>query len=143
MMAMQIQRPCVAAVEMTDLDAWWPVASPLVDKALPGLRGRWSLEEIEADCRAGNKRLWVVLRGSELLSAVVTVIISFSTQKVCNILLCAGQDMDSWVTEVLDTIDEYAAWEGCAQVEIIGRDGWERKCPDYQKAGVWLVKELS
>lgn len=143
MIAMQAQHPCVAAVDTADLGAWWPVAAPLLGKALPGLRGRWTIEEIEADCRAGDKRLWVVLMGAELVCAVVTVIISFSTQKVCNILLCGGEDLDAWVAKVLDAMDEYAAWEGCGQIEIIGRTGWAKKCPGYEMAGVWLVKELS
>ncbi len=133
----------VLAINKSDLGAWWPQAAPFIDEAIPYLRGRSNIADIEQDCHEGNKRLWVVLSDGKLVAAVVSVIIQFSTLKVCNILLCGGSDADSWVPKVLNSMDEYAAWEGCGQLEIIGRKGWERKCPGYQMAGVWLVKELS
>lgn len=133
----------IVAVSPQSVPLYWPDVRHLLARALDEGRGRFTLDRIEADLTAGRKRLWVVLSGERLAAAVVTCVTDFPAKRVCTILLCGGEDVDSWVSRVLAAIEEYARWEECGQVEIIGRAGWERKCPSFERAGVWLVKELS
>jgi hypothetical protein len=133
----------VVSVSPHAVQHYWPEASGLLRAALHHGRGRFALASIEEDLIAGRKRLWVVLSGERLVSAVVTCVTNFPAKRVCTLLLCGGEDADSWVAKVLNAVEEYAQWEDCAEVEIIGRPGWQRKCHDYEMAGVWLVKELS
>jgi hypothetical protein len=122
---------------------YWPHVKGMLSEALEHGRGRFTLDGIEDDLIAGKKRLWAVLGPEHVVAAVVTCVTDFPAKRVCTILLCGGEDVDSWVSRVLAAIEEYARWEECGQVEIIGRAGWERKCPSFERAGVWLVKELS
>lgn len=133
----------VVAISPHAVRHYWPEASGLIRAALSHGRGRFTLGGIHDDLIAGAKRLWIVLAGETVTAAVVTCITDFPAKRACTILLCGGEDVDSWVAEVCRTVEEYAHWEDCAEVEIIGRPGWQRKCPDYEMAGVWLVKELS
>lgn len=115
----------------------------MIAEALPYAKGRWTLAGIESDLADGGKRLWGVFHGPKLICAIVTVNTDFPAARVCTILVCGGRDVDSWVAMALGKIEAAARADGCGQVEIIGRPGWERKCRGYDKAGVWLVKELS
>lgn len=133
----------VVSVSPHAVPHYWPEVSGLIHTALYHGRCRFTLDGVEEDLISGKKRLWAVMQGERLVAAVVTCITDFPAKRVCTILLCGGEDVDSWVAKVLSTIEEYAHWEECGQVEIIGRPGWQRKCPDYDQAGVWLVKELS
>jgi hypothetical protein len=131
----------IVSVSPHAVQHYWPEVRGMLKRA--DLAQRFTLDKIEDDLIAGDKRLWVVLSGERAVAAVVTVITSFPTQRVCTILLCGGEDVDSWVNQVLGRVEEYARWEDCGQVEIIGRPGWRRKCAAYDHAGEWLVKELS
>jgi hypothetical protein len=133
----------VVAISPHSVLPYWPEVSGLLGAALRHGRSRFTLDRVQDDLIAGKKRLWVVMQGETLVSAVVTCITDFPAKRVCTILLCGGEDADAWVAKVLSAVEEYAAWEECGQVEIIGRPGWQRKCPDYELAGTWLVKELS
>ncbi len=136
------------AVEIVPLDssvteAFWPKAGPMIEKALPYAKNRWTLESIRTDLQTGSKWLWIAFQGREAIACFVTCFSSFPAAEVCTILICGGKDVDSWVAMVLKNIENAARENGCSQVEIIGRPGWHRKCPDYDLAGLWLVKELS
>lgn len=133
----------IAPLDASVVGHFWGAAAPLIAAALPYARGRWTLESLKADLDSGEKRLWVVFRDREMVSAYVTVNTDFPEMRVCTILACGGTDADSWVAPVLQGVETAAIAEGCAQVEIIGRPGWHRKCPDYELAGTWLVKEMS
>lgn len=133
----------VISVSPPSVEHYWREASPMVAEAIRLGRCRFSLDGIEDDLIAGKKRLWVVLSGETMVAAVVSCVTDFPEKRVCTMLLCGGRDVDSWVARVTKAIEEYAQWEACAEVEIIGRPGWGRKCPDYEMAGTWLVKELS
>ncbi len=125
------------------IDGFWPKVAPWVAAALPWARGRWTLESIHDDLTGDFKRLWCVFRDNQVISAVVTVNTDFPAVRVSTILLCGGADADSWVPLILRNIEAAARAEGCGQVEIIGRPGWRKLCPEYDLAGVWLVKELN
>lgn len=133
----------VAPLDASVIGHFWAAAEPLISAALIYARGRWTLDSVKADLDSGDKRLWLVFRGRDVVAACVTANTDFPAARVCTILACGGTDADTWVAQVLQGIEAAAISEGCTQVEIIGRPGWHRKCPNYELAGVWLVKELS
>lgn len=132
----------IAPLDSSVVGHFWPAAAPLIAAALSWSRDRWTLDSIKADLDSGDKRLWVVFRGKEMISAYVTVNTDFPEARVCTILACGGTDAASWVEQVLTGVESAAIAEGCTQVEIIGRPGWRRLCAGYDHAGDWLVKNL-
>lgn len=143
MIAMQAPRLFSWPADRTQIAALWPHVFGFVTEALKYGQGRFTVESIRERLGAGRARLWVVQRDRDTIAAVVTVNSDFPAKRVCTILLCGGADLDEWMGDTLHKVEAAARAEGCAQNEIIGRPGWERKCPGYDKAGVWLVKELS
>ena len=133
----------ISAANKSDIAVLWPVVAPWIAGALPYAKGRWTLASLCRDLSVGLKRLWLVFKEKAPIACFVTCNTTFPGARVCTILIAGGIDSDSWVGPGLVEVEEAARKEGCGQVEIIGRAGWERKCPSYTKAGVWLVKELS
>lgn len=132
----------VVPIDATVLPQFWSAAEPMIAAALPYARNRWTVPGIKADLESGDKRLWGVFSDCRLICAIVTVNTDFETVRVCTILICGGAGVDTWVNAALDEIEAAASADGCAQVEIIGRPGWRRKCAGYDHAGEWLVKEI-
>jgi hypothetical protein len=54
----------------------------------------------------------------------------------------AGGDLDE-LLDIEKSICSYAREKGFASVEIIGRPGWERVLPNYERTAVLLRKELN
>lgn len=133
----------IARAHPSDMALLWPTVAPWLEGAIPYAKGRWTLKSLWEDLSGGFKRLWLAFKDKAPIACFVTCNTDFPGARVCTILIAGGSDSDQWVRPVLREIEDQARKEGCGQVEIIGRAGWERKCPNYHKAGVWLVKELS
>lgn len=84
-------------------------------------------ESVVAAIEAGAAQLWCGER-----STIVTEILDLPLKRVCRIWL-AGGDMRELVDEMLPTLETWAADNGCARVEIIGRPGWKRVLTDYSE----------
>lgn len=133
----------VTAIYPKAVAAHWGIAAPWIERAVEHGRCRFTLDSIREDLIEGRKTLWLVSIGETLVAAIVTAVTAFPNKRVCTILLCGGGEVDEWVGRALDTLEEYARWRDCAEIEIIGRPGWRRKCAGYDHAGEWLVKELA
>lgn len=53
----------------------------------------------------------------------------------------AGGDLDE-LQDIEEEIHEYAIQGGYSYIDIIGRSGWERVLPDYDKVAVILRKQI-
>lgn len=125
------------SVHRHELSAIWPRVAAMV--AAADLRGRFG--DVGPDLAEGRKLLWLA-EGDDMLGAAVTCITDFPEKRVCTILLCGGTDLDQWQPGLRSLIEDYAQQQNCEEIEIIGRPGWHRICPDYELAGLWLVKGL-
>lgn len=115
-----------------EFGAAWERCKKHLSGALAGL---WTLEAVEQEIRAGRAVFWPMER-----SAVVTQIHEHPTGRVLRIWLAGGNLGE--LLHFLPAADNYARTQGCKQVEIEGRPGWERVLPGYAKQRVILVKEL-
>lgn len=117
---------------MADFEAEWERCKRHLGGALAGL---WTLDAVEQEIREARAVLWPLER-----SAVVTQIHAHPNGRVLRIWL-AGGDLDE-LLHFLPAADAYAREQGCIQVEVEGRPGWERVLAGYAKRRVILVKEL-
>lgn len=113
-------------------EAEWERCKSHLEGALGGL---WSLGAVEREIREHRAVFWPLEK-----SAVVTQVHAHPNGRVLRIWL-AGGDLDE-LLHFFPAVDEYAREQGCVQVEIEGRPGWERVLPGYEKRWVVLVKEL-
>ena len=74
-------------------------------------------------------------------SAIVTEIIDYPKITSCRFFLAGGDLIE--LRDAERQVCEWAKTVGCRRVEIAGRPGWERALRGYDKAAVWLSKELT
>lgn len=118
-------------VHPDELDKYWELAAPLIDKALKRNDYRYKLGNIEAAIKNGAMFLWVA-EDTETLSraAAVTNIIHYPDRSALVILYCGGENHRDWV-DCLKYIIDYAKGSGCSEIEIYGRKGWVRALKKY------------
>lgn len=73
-------------------------------------------------------------------SAIVTEIIDYPKITSCRFFLAGGDLIE--LRDAERQVCDWAKTVGCRRVEIAGRPGWERALHGYDKAAVWLSKEL-
>lgn len=104
-----------------------------------------SLDEIMEAIEDGRMIAWAATSGSTLDGVTVTEILEGGKGRQCFIRHCARADGGAPLAEWLDQLSVIETWalsEGCASVELLGRAGWERALPGYQKQAVQLRKML-
>lgn len=116
------------------------IASSVADDPLE------SLDSVMAALDCGDLTAWVATDGDRLHSVTVTEILEGDAGRQCFIRHCArakgGAGLREWL-RFLPVIEEYARLNGCLTIELIGRAGWERALPDFEKKAVLLRKSLA
>lgn len=105
--------------------------------ALTHAGGTHTLEDVADALEAGDAQIW------KNGDAVAITEINQSPQKrTCRIWLAAGE-MDALV-KLTERIEGWAKDEGCDQMALVGRKGWERFAPrhGWQYHATVMAKEL-
>lgn len=125
-------------IEAHELDAFWPLAEPLIEKALV-YAPDWTTSSILEDLKQGRKQLYLTRPSCDL--ALVTSIEIRPRAKVLAIWACAGHMPENW-EEILEGLEQWGRSLGCTAVEAAGRPGWARRLSNYKRRTVIVRKEL-
>jgi len=136
--------PFTFLVPPADLPRALPLVWPFLVRGEDRDDGRSTAEEIWQSIHHGHSQLWLVLSqaGAKTHGICVTSIISYPGLKACDISLCAGDDVKSWIHLLEDDIESWAREQGCEVMEGRFRKGWLRYLPDYQTRRYLVEKEL-
>jgi hypothetical protein len=105
-----------------------------------------SLDDVMNGIELGNLVAWVASDGATLHSVTVVEILEGGKARQCFIRHCAKADGGSPLSEWLDflpVIENWAISQGCETIELIGREGWARVLPGFEKQAVVLRKPLA
>lgn len=85
-------------------------------------------------------QLWVVPEKA----AMITQVLVYPQHKVLLVPILAGDDMDEWLPDIVETLEHFAKHMGCKYIEERGRPGWGKVLDKYgfKKAFVTLRKEV-
>lgn len=120
------------------VDGLWDEVSPLVD-SVTEQSSMYTTDEIKARLLNGTAQLWLVVT-DRLMAVCVTEICRYK-RKECNILVCAGRGVNSWVC-YLEQIIAWARAEGCEAMTLTGRPGWKKLLPHWRQTAVELELPL-
>lgn len=123
------------------VDFVWAVAGPLLEKATD-LDRKCTLEQLHHDLVQARAQLWLAVRDQVIEGALVTAIAIYPDRKICQLVFCGGSDVSFWVKYRTD-VEGFALENGCASMEIVGRRGWGRLCPDFEEIGTIYAKEIA
>lgn len=122
----------------------WPEVLPFVQAALDEAAGERSATDYLALLCQQQMQLWLVFMGKDLAAVVVTEIVNYPRQRVCNGMLLSGDGMKDWLAPAEEVIRGWARELGCQAITITGRFGWERVFGKlgYRKQYITLRKSL-
>ena len=121
----------------------WPHVEHLVRRATDKSEGRFQPEHIRQFLDARTMQLWAVHDGNRIEAIAVTKIETWPTGlKEGAVILTAGGDVHSWISDLVATLEAWASEAGCKLGRVNGRKGWQRLLPDYQWSGVTLEKRI-
>lgn len=89
----------------------------------------------------GEGLLWLAIEGQTIEAAATTTILETDRHSVCLVTACAGDDMPQWLP-LFRQIEDWARFEGCKRVRIIGRRGWLRALDGYSEKYAIIEKAL-
>lgn len=86
--------------------------------------------------------VWGVGTQDEMRLVVYGRVIQFPAARVLQMFLALGNDLDNCLPSLVGALEKLANVTGCEFCEVIGRPGWERKLPDFERSAVVLRKSL-
>lgn len=116
----------IVAIEPNKIESIWPQVKDQIQSALNYTKGEISLNQVKEQLIKGNNLLLLVI-DKKVIASVVCELVDTASLKVCHILACGGEQIDSWLADILKTIKTIAKEQGCKRVSLTGRKGWERK----------------
>lgn len=130
------------ALQSWEVAQWWPYVIHHVERWAEQ-DGVWSTEGIKSELMQGRAQLWCFHHG-QIMGVWVTRIHDNGHRKVGVVWGCAG-DFNAYKDAALgcfSVIEDWMREQGCALVEIVGREGWARIFPEYERHAVILRKRL-
>lgn len=125
-------------IPVENIELLWPMAEPLLKKAIDKDEGGWEIEDVKISCDIGEYILWIVRNGK---AAVILEVSEYHNGKQCDIVMIGGDVMDEWIGE-LEEIEGWAKRVGCDRMILTGRLGWQKILTEYTTKTVTMVKEL-
>lgn len=117
-----------------------PMFWPLVEDYFARVeQDDFSLEELRELAISRKAQLWLFCDGMQVIGAMLTEIIVFPRKKVLRPIIADGAKGLRCAKATRDVVFEWAKAQGCVEVEVIGRPGWEWI---FHRAGVKMKKQI-
>lgn len=117
----------VTSVPIEAMHIVWPVAEGLLSKAVERSNGRYNSTAVLHELLHKELALWLVVRGDDIKAAYTTRVLKYPTGATGLVVdWLGGEDMDEWLSLVVDSLKRYGVDIGCDHVELVGRSGWLR-----------------
>lgn len=120
----------------------WQHVLPMIRRGLARGEGDSTTSDIlRIDVERGDKILWAVTDGDEILAAVILNIVQHPAKRTLFVVLVAGKDMHRWLGMIQDLLLDFKDLVGADTVEASVRDGltrwlsktgWKRKATIMQ-----------
>ena len=128
-------------LEPEQVAAAWPLIREGLETLCEQRPDDFSIDGILERLYAGHWHLWVVWDG-EVRGLVATAFFTNAAyRKCCSIPFATGGGAKQFV-HLKDTIEAWAARNGCSKMDIICRTGWARYLEDYRKEHLVMGKRL-
>lgn len=126
----------------------WDLVLPFIERAREACPDYIACRELAPDILRkieGRKyQLWLIHADGQIVAVSVTSVEKMSQGSVCVVQYQSGVDLDGWLDVFKDSITGWARENGCTQMQLVGRKGWERKLLSrgLKKAFTIYVAEL-
>lgn len=128
-------------IQQHEVKKWWLRVASLLKPAVDKNDG-YAMEDVLNQLLLRNCQLWVAYEEEQDIQvALVTQILIYPQHRACLLLFLGGKDRKNWL-ELLPYIEVWARQNGCTQMEIYGRKGWQKDLPSYQTDEIVYRKRI-
>ena len=115
----------IVAVQPEQMRGIWPHVSKYFASFEDRSRGSMLAYDLYVQCVNGERQCWIASDG-EVVKACALTEIQRGPLNVAMLSFCAGEDMDEWWREMVQTIKAWAKSVGSKRVIAIHRKGWKK-----------------
>ena len=118
----------------------WPTISPMIDMAIEHSNGELCNETMLNRIINNDMLLLTVSNDNDIVAVLTLERRDFPSGKsILNITTAGGKDLDLWFEKIDETVCKLAEEQGCQEVYIVGRPGWQRKLKKLNYAPIHSV----
>lgn len=123
----------------------WHIFEPMFKTVTDKSRGCFEPIDILKEILAGRQIMWAAVGDPAKgpVYAVMTTEIIQLRKRVCKVLWIAGDHMEMWMPDWIETIEKYGRDQKCDFGEGFMRRGWLRVWPGTEENGVNIIKDLT
>lgn len=138
---MSFDRQYVFTLQPNTVEAARPWLEPLLEE-FARKTCLVSAEDVIRQAKESDCQLWGYYDGETFRGVVATRIHHNTVGAVCSMWVCVGVDATELMEGMHAEIEKWARDIGCYALEIVGRPGWQKMLPGYQRVAVVLEKRL-
>lgn len=125
----------VRGIRPSEIDFYWPEVKSGIQKALDKDHNRTSIDTVYNNIKNNDMQLWLVT-GKASKFSVTTEIVVYDNARQLRIVHAGGGFGDTSPEDrenVFDAFKKFAIHHDCSEIEIWGRDGWLKVCPEFKR----------
>jgi hypothetical protein len=134
-----VPRYALTQFSVDEFFAFWPQLEKTLD-TVPHTWRHWTKEYICNSVANNVMQVWGIGPPPKAILVFITIVNVYPTMKVLSIAWGAGTFTDDMLPLLEATLSNFARLNGCEEVEIRGRVGWEPKLKSVgfrREAAVW------
>jgi hypothetical protein len=127
-----------------EVDAYWPKIVELMEQ-VPHTWDHSTVESLQEAIAEGRMQIWGLASETRIEAVLFTQLVTYPAKKVMQVVWACGSGLIEALPEIEVKMECFARMQGCDEVQIIGREGWERifKPYGFRKSSVTLTRPVA
>ena len=129
----------IIALPVNELEKYWDDIKPNIERALAFCNEEMDIDDVHSMIEDGSVLPLLVIENNKILSVVTLEIIQKPLKKIVCIMTAGGEELDMWLEDILETVNELAKDQQADSIYINGRKGWLRKLNKFNYKHAYTV----
>lgn len=120
----------ITGVRAEHIPKLWAQVMPLIKRVTDRFDAGYDETLVYERLLSGDHQLWIIF-DDDLKGVFVTEVQIHPFFKILSVPIVAGDEMDTWLDDLVSTTVEFGRHHDCKYIEGYGRKGWVRRLSDY------------
>ena len=122
----------VSGIQSSKVNDVWDRCKKFIEMGNNKSQQEMNVDDIYQKLLTTDMQLWMVFsEDAEIVSVLTTEVVLYPRMKTCRIVTLGGKDMDNWVEQFLEVLEEWALENDCVAMETACRKGFIKKLEKY------------
>ncbi len=135
----------VSGIPSSQITEVWDNCKKYIEMGNNKSKQEMTIDDIYERLLKAEMQLWLVFdEDAKIKSVLTTEVVIYPRMKTCRIVTLGGRELDIWVEQFLDVLEEWAIENDCVAMETACRRGFIKKLEKfgYEHTYTILTKEL-